>query len=955
MKRANQPHRHACSILALACAQAFAQNASPPQSAPATPMPDQNIQTLEQITVTGTHIRSIDLETQHPLLVLKREDLLRTGLTDIADIVQAIVINGQTQNRNINNGNDGRQLVDLRSLGANRTLVLINGQRWVAGLDGAVDLSAIPLALVERVEVLRDGASAIYGSDAIAGVINIITRKDYQGAEAGAYFGETDHDDGIRRDFDFTYGHSGDRWSAAFGLDYAKDDSIFAGDRAISAVPIAGLPLGATGFPFLAFLYHGPTVLIPGRPGTSPDDFRPFDFATDLSFNYAPINYLQTPLERKAVFAQGRYELTPTLSVSADVLFNQRRSVQQLAPPPIRFGSVLGNGPDGFDVAADNIYNPFGQAIRRVSRRLTEAGPRRFEQTVDTARAHLGLDGLFEIAGHSVAWGADASHTRANQREFTDPYADNARLALAVGPSFFDANGVARCGTPDAVIAGCVPLDVFGPPGSVTPAMLDYIDASVHNRTRSDNSDYNLHATTALFDLPAGPLNIAVGAERRRESGRDDPDDLLASGRANGTGVTYVSTTGAYSVNEAYVEFDVPLLKEHAFARQLDLSVATRWSDYSLFGSTTNSQVGLRWKPIDDLLLRANYEQGFRAPSVLDLFGGAVQTGDGFTDPCAAVNHPTPVVMARCAALGVPADVVDQGGSAVTIGGNPALQPETARTRTIGFVYDPAWLPGLHASLDWYRIQIQHAIGQRTGQAVVDACYKLGDPAACAQIVRNPNDGSIFHVNETQQNIPGGLETDGYDFTLAWRRATRFGQFDLSWDNAYVTYYGELGKPARGSLLPDGSPAQGNVVALDTQPGGFFGVVWRLRSVMSFAWQRGAWSASIGARYFSPITEDCSSVTNIADTVGDPSLRNLCSDPDHLQDGQPAPLNRVGAVTYIDLQAGWNAPWKGRFVLGVRNAFDRNPPVSYSAFENSYFPDYDIPGRFWYASYRQKL
>jgi iron complex outermembrane receptor protein len=934
-----------------AMAQEASQESNPEQQATVA-----TEQTLATIYVTGTHIRGIDLETQHPLLVLKREDLLRTGLTDIAEIAQDIVVDGQAQNRNINNGNDGRELVNLRSLGANRTLVLVNGQRWVSALDGAVDLSAIPMALVERVEVLRDGASAIYGSDAIAGVINIITRENPRGGELGSYFGETEHADGLRRDFDFSYGHGGRRWNASFGVEYSKDDPVFAGDRTISSVPIAGLPVGATGVTYMMFRYQGAYTLVAGRPGTSPDDFRPFDTASDWSINYTRWNYLQTPLERKAIFTQGRHELAPNLALSGDVLFNRRQSVQQLAPPRVAFGSFCcGGTPAGFDYSPGSVYNPFGVPITAFQRRFLEDRPRRFEQTVDTAREHLGLDGLFDLAGRPISWGADILHTRADQREFISPYEDNARLALAVGPSFLGADGAAHCGTPSAPIEGCVPIDMFGSPGSLTPAMLDYVDVQASNRTRSETRDYNLHATTALFELPAGQMNIAAGAEYRHESGSNDPDELLSSGRANGGGINYRPTQGAYSVKEAYVEFEIPLLAGRPFARRLALDVATRWSDYSRFGSTTNSQAGLRWKPVDDLLVRANYLQGFRAPSVLDLFQGAVATGEGATDPCASTSHPTAATLARCAALGVPPTVQDYGGVAVTFGGNPGLRPESARTRTLGFVYDPAWLPGLGVSLDWYRIQVTNAIGERTAQAILNACYVLGDPNACVLVTRDPGSGLVANVDASQQNIPGGLEIEGYDFSLDWRRDTRFGQFQLRWDSAYVDYYGEIGKAAAGTPLPDGSTAQGNTAGHNDQPGGFYGVVWRLRSVAGVAWHRGAWSASIDARYFSPVIESCQFVADAADTVGDPSLLNLCSEPGHVQDGRPAPRNRVGAATYIDLQAGWSAPWKGRFTLGVRNAFDRSPPVAYSAFANSFFPDYDIPGRFFYASYRQKF
>src|SRR6185437_12196799 len=271
--------------------------------------------TLETIVVTGSHIRNIDLDTRHPVLVLDRAAIERTGLTSISDIVQAIVTNGETQNRNINNGGNGEQLANLRSLGPNRTLVLLNGQRFVTDINGAVDLSAIPLALVERIEVQLDGASAVYGSDAIAGVINVITRNNLEGGAAGAYYGQNDHGDGARRAWDFSFGHKADRWSLFGGVEYSRDDPVFAGNRGISAVPIHGLPAGLTGSAFTPYSWlfpasgsfdcNGPCFLrlLDGRSGASANDFRSVDENAD-NYNFAPTNYLQTPQERRAGFAQ---------------------------------------------------------------------------------------------------------------------------------------------------------------------------------------------------------------------------------------------------------------------------------------------------------------------------------------------------------------------------------------------------------------------------------------------------------------------------------------------------------------------------------------------------------------------------------------------------------------------------------------------------------------------------
>ncbi|MEP6484206.1 MAG: TonB-dependent receptor [Rudaea sp.] len=951
-----------CGFLLGLVMSAVAAAAVPPPEAPAIP---SVLTQLDQIEVTGSHIRGIDLETRHPVLTLERADIERTGLTSISDVVQLIVANGETLNRNINNGGNGEQLIDLRSLGFNRTLVLLNGTRFVSDISGAVDLSAIPIALVERVEVLLDGASAIYGSDAIAGVINIITRRDYDGGQFDAYFGKTSYNDGLRRAYDLTAGRKGEGWSVSGGIEYTHDDPVFASDRTISALPIFGLPAGAKGSPVTPFTWLHPESsdailrLIPGASGTSPDDFRPVQNSADR-YNFAKETYLQTPQERRAGFAQARYEFNPTLALSGDVLFNQRRSDQQLAPSDIHINTGFLGAANAFPIAADNVYNPFGEPIDFANRRLVEAGPRLSQTSVDSTRLHIALDGSFKAFDRDFIWGADAIATRADQRAFDGPYLDNRKLALAVGPSFFDAGGVPRCGTSSAVIDGCVPLNLFGPPGSISAAMLDYAEAFETNRERDESRVLEAHVSSSnVFDMPDGALAAAAGVEYRHESGAANIDPLDEGGYANGNGGTIGSTQGAYSVSEAYLELDAPLLVDRPGARKLDLNFGTRYSYYSNFGNTTNSQIGLLWQPIDDVLVRANYSQGFRAPAIYELFAGASQGLNPFLeDPCDSYNKPTPAVVARCFGLGVPTNVNSstQVGN-VTSEGNPMLQPETSRSRGIGFVYSPEWAEGLKASVDWYNIQLRNAIGDTGDQAVLDDCYKRNSNAACAQVTRNPKDGTILHVIDLPQNFASGVETEGYDLALQYRHDTAIGRITARWDTNYVTYFGELGKPATGSILPDGSPAYGNIVGLNSGRGKLFGVVWRWRSQAQLTWDHSPWSMSITERYFSHIDEDCSAVVNTAQAVGDPSLIKLCSNPDQsvVFAGDAAPRNRVASVTFTDLEASWDSPWQSRFTLGVRNAFDRSPPVAYSAFTNSFYPEYDLPGQFWYARYQQRF
>jgi iron complex outermembrane receptor protein len=974
MTRATCDRRTARALrIALACAVAAAWMQDAAAEAADAQAPAEGAVELTTIEVLGSHIRRVDIETQHPVFTMDRAQILRTGLSSVSDIVQDIVFNGETQNRRINNGSNGEMLVNLRSLGANRTLVLLNGQRFVTDIGGAVDLSAIPLSMVDRIEVLLDSASAIYGSDAIAGVVNIITRHDYDGGELGIYGGLTDYDDGERRAYDLSFGHKGDGWSAAIGAEYSHDDPVFAGNREISAVPRYGLPPEATGSTSTPYTWLtpksrqklrqlAPVRLIPGQPGTSIDDFRPIAPFADR-YNFAPINYLETPQQRRGLFAQGRYEFSSAVALNVDALVNQRSSSQQLAPPVVRFSINNAPAPDGFGISAANAYNPFGEPIVTVQRRFSESGPRIFDQTADTGRIHAGLDGAFSLADREFTWGADAIETRVRVREFTGTYADDSKLSLAVGPSYFDASGTAHCGTPGAPIPDCVPINLFGPPGSLTPAMLDYVNANEINRTSNDSRVVDAHVTTnQLFELPAGGLGFAAGIQYRRESGSQIIDPLRASGNENGNGQTNDSTTGAYSVDEAYLEFDVPLLAEKPFAQKLDFIFGTRYSHYTNFGGTTNSQYGLRWKPVDDLLLRANYAEGFRAPAVTELFQGTTRASGVPGDPCDQINNdppPTVAVLARCAQLGVPADVdSSSAGGSILGGGNPDLQPETSRSSGVGIVYTPQQVSGLDLSLDWYHIEVRNAIGDPGAQAVVDDCYIRNSDSDCAYITRDPVTGTITQVVDLNQNIRGGIETEGYDFTLNWRHDTPVGGLSAHWVTNYVDYFGEIGRPAPGSMLPDGSLAFGNMAGLSSPTiSNLFGVIWHWRSELQFSLEQDPWSASVTARYYGSILEDCSPVTLTAHNVNEPSLRSLCTNADKtiLLGGMPAPENRVPSVTFFDIEGTWHAPWNAYFTFGVRNAFDRTPPVSYSSSANSFFPDYDLPGRFWYVRYRQKF
>lgn len=911
---------------------------------------DTNTNTLARVEVVGSRIQRVDLETSKPVIVLEREQLERSGLMSVGDILQNLTVHGAALNTTVNNGGDGTTRIDLRNLGDQRTLVLVDGRRWIAGIDGAVDLNSIPLALVERIEVLKDGASAIYGSDAIAGVVNISTRKDFTGRTAHAHIGQSKHGDGRVQAYDASIGHGDDRTHGMLGLSYLKQAPIFAGEREISAVPVFPLPAndvnnGASSFTPNGLFGFGSRGLCPYNPaGSYPangrcalPDARPltqnrstFDPATDGyrlfdprrdGYNFAPENYLQTPQRRLSAFGNLRHELGEVATLSLQAYWNQRESAQRLAANPLILSSQL-TGASRITVPANHVYNPFGQPVTGLTLRPGGAA-RRFEQNADTTRFAAAVEGSLEVAERLWLWNLDAVHGRYQIDETTSGLSDLGRLGLALGPSFRDAAGIARRGTPAAVFADCVPFDAFHGPDGLTPEMLDYVYYVGHNDTRTEATNYRLGLSGDLIDLPAGPLAFAAGYEYRREEGesRIDPRRAALDNLANN------SFGGEVAVGEAYLELALPLLDGARGAELLEASFAGRRSDYDSFGAATTFEGGLRWKPVDQLLLRASYSEGFRAPIVSELYFPA---GEGFggvdTDPCAAVNQPTPEQRANCLADGVPGGVYtpDVALYRVINGGNPDLQPETSSSRAVGLVWNPHWLPGFDLGLDWYLIEIEDAIAPVDAGELLSYCAEAAVAEACARTSRSAS-GELLQVDGRLLNS-GQLKVQGYDLTAGYRIDTDLGQFDLIWDSTYYTDY--------RFEVPRGSGERSAVGHLYPYEPGF-----RRRSNLDLAWQRGSFSAALGLRYYSKLDEPC---TNSARA----GRLDLCSSPDSATPvfaGQPE--NRLGSRTYVDLQGGWDTPWNSRLVIGVLNAFDRDPPVSYSALANSFDPSYPIPGR----------
>ena len=935
--------------------------------------------TLDRIQVTGSRIKRVETETAQPVFTLNREEIKAQGLTSIGDVIQNLAANGSTLNSTFNNGGNGETRVSLRNLGSARTLVLVNGRRWVGGtgLGGAVDLNTIPTAAVERIEVLKAGASSIYGSDAISGVVNIILRNDYKGAEANVTLGQFSQGDGQKQSYDMTIGTTDERFSAMFGAGYVKEDPVMAGDRELSATPyfLTGSQLGSSTTPYGRFgLCTGTVNPVSGKcsvaetrpngtggqftydPGKSGTNWRNFSAANDL-YNFAPDNYLVTPQERKSIFGRATLNLTDNVSGFIQGSYNNRRSEQLLAAMPIVLGSGPGAGVQArtISISADSMYNPFGTAVSRIQRRAVETGGRSFTQNVDTFGFGGGLEGSFDAWDRYFTWDAGMVYARNDQNDTTHGLFNIPALRSALGPSRL-VNGVPTCftslGPTGTAIPGCVPLNLLGANGSITPEMLAYSSFVAHDEFGYTMKQYYANFTGEIAQLQGGTMAFAAGVESRTESGFDQPDALINSG--NTTGNARTATSGSYKVDEAYLELSIPLLKDMAFAKQLEFSLSSRFSDYSNFGNTTNSSFGMKWRPIEDILLRGSWAQGFRAPSIAELYQGVSDSFPSMGDPCSTTfgggyNALSAEQKGRCHAQGVPVGGYDQGNTQIriSVGGNVNLQPESSTTQTLGMVWSPSFVPGFDVSLDWWKIDLENTITSFSGGFILDQCIREGIQAFCDSYTRSAG-GSIDTLLSSGLNVGAAL-VEGWDLTLQYRLPeSSWGQFSFVWDSTYMSTFqtdndadGDIDELDGGSVVGEYQDRNNN---------------WRIRSNLMTRWEKGDIGATWFMRFYSRQEESCPFYYN------DYGFGELCNDAilgngsaggtDVVQEGSQ---NKIGGTTYHDLSAYWKAPWNATLTVGVNNAFDKNPPIAFTAFANSFDPQYDLQGRFFYLSYSQKF
>lgn len=893
---------------------------------------------LDKIEVTGSRIRAADAETRQPILVLTRDDIARQGYTSIADVLQSLTSAGSpaiSRSEALSSGeNVGGYYVDIRNLGAARTLVLLNGRRLGATTSGLQDLGQVPMSVVQRIEVLKDGASAIYGSDAIAAVVNIITDAQFDGAEASARVGQYGEGDGRTQEYSLRIGTQGERSGGMFAVEYSKEEPVWAKDRWFSRHGDAGPdyagsgwsaisqngahcnPCAGNGVPASAARWW---TLKPGGDPGNPADFVPH--TADYNANANEQMMLKTGIERRSLFASAYHEINDNLRVQGEALYNQRITDQQAAGYPLQY-----------KLPAANPFNPYDKDTN-IRRRLWEM-PRTTRSELQTYRLSGGLVGNFEFAGRGFDWDAGALVNRNQSTKTRRGDASLFALDRSLSPD---------CGTKED--PSCkpwnplLPYGVAGPGSLSDPGLQEFLFPVFTDTGTTTTTTYSANLTGALFELPAGEVAVAIGYEHRREDGRFVPDAFTQSEQS--TGLASVTTEGAYSLDEFYAEFKVPILKDLPMARELSLDVAGRHSRYSNFGTTFNSKFALTWRPIDELLVRGTHATGFRAPTISDLYGGASSSFESYTDPCGIRATNSVNGNAACNAAGVPLgyEQLAQGLVPCTSypcqtpeqffqGSNPNLKPETSKSTTLGMVWSPRWVQGLDISLDWYRYEIKDVIIKDSVKRILRDCYVLGNAERCANIVRAP-DGHISSLRYGRANL-GMLQTEGYDLGVRYRLPElAVGQIRVDWESSYTSKYDEEGANAAGQKIMMGKVGE---------PG-----IFRVRSNLGVDWERGSWGAHYTLRYYSGMKESC--VTY-----------RPCTDPGHYANGEPDAIRKVGSNTFHDLQLRWTAPWDATISIGAKNLFNHQAAIMFSAPDSAfpYYGGFDL-GRSMYMKYQQRF
>lgn len=883
---------------------------------------------VEEIVVTGSRIqRTTDATSAVPVSVFDAAALENSGQTTLEDFLQELPsMTGGQLGSSVNNGNPGLATVSLRGLGSSRTLLLLNGRRMASAgpLTGTVDLNTIPISVIERVEVLKSGASSIYGSDAIAGVVNIITKKDFEGAQLRADYGISNESDGEEWLAAMTFGAASDKGHVMLNMEYTKRDDIYQADRNFSECPLTegggNVFCAGSGTTYPARFVGDDGISRIVDPTTG--EVRPYSSATD-AFNFAEFSYLTTPQEVFSIYGYGTQELwdfkdVTTVNAFTELLYANRQSDQLLAAEGT-FWQPL--------VPADHPNNPVGEDVF-VARRLAETGGRSFNQDLSMWRGVIGFDGEW-----CNEWMWDVSYTYAR---WVDTQIDRGR---ANQPRFDTLLGSINpeTGLPVSTPCGDDPdcPGIWNPfaTDTLTPEMQTYalVTNSPVEKETLRSFQANLAGDFGDFALTSEPFQWAIGYEHRSES-----VEVTADGAAELGQIYFVQGTnwsGNYSVDEAYFEVRMPFMEGQPWANLLAAEVSARYSDYNTIGSDTTFGVVVEYAPLEQLRFRGSYNEGFRAPGIDDLFSPAVLSAETYADPCFEATGA--VVQANCAADGVPSDLETISSPQATgfFIGNPDLDKETSESWTLGIVWTPTFVDDLDFTVDYFSIQVDDAIGNFTTDQIVNTCYNSPDfsseacallegPEAVGQFVgpfgpRRSADGTIAGQRLNTQNI-STFETSGVDLGATysmdfWDGAIRFQglatylheyKFQASEFDPEIDLAGKFGA----------DPVTTRIAAFPE---------WKL--YVSADYEADYWSVGTTVRMEGPV--------------------------DDVSPFPPDLATHVDTTWYQDIRASYFC-WEDITISGgIRNIWNQQPPYVTNYDDMNTLPlNYDTVGRFFYGS-----
>lgn len=976
------------ALVAMTATPALAQDAQEPAATQ-----------LDEIVVTGTRIPQTNLVTTSPVTQVTGEDIDIAGVTRVEDLVNQLPQAFAAQNSTVSNGATGTATVSLRNLGADRTLVLIDGRRMGYGSpnDAAADLNQIPGQLVERVEVLTGGASAVYGSDAVAGVVNFIMRRDFEGVQIDAQYGfyqhENDYDgvgnlrqviqqraqsnpsqfqlpddnvtDGESREITMIMGVNAPdgKGNLTAYAGYRNNNAVLGGNRDYSSCALGGFSgenftCGGSGTSFPgSFISGNPvTATVGGSEGTGNGTFVPYDGATG-AYNFGPLNYYQRPDERYVLGALGRYEFNEHAEAFAQLMFTDYKSVAQIAPSGI-FGNTTSLNCDNPLLSAQQsayigctaAQIAAGDSVLFIPlRRNVEGGGRQDSIGYESYRAVVGLRGLI-TEGWNYDIAAQYSRVFLARTYLNDFSVARATRALDV----VDVGGTPTCrSVVDGTDPNCVPYDIFSP-GGVTQEALDYLQIPLIQTGETTQQVVTAAVTgdLGLYGIrsPAAErgVQVAFGAEYRRDYLSSVTDVSFATGDGAGQGGPTIGFTGAVDTKDVFAEIQIPLAEGQAWADFASIDAAYRHSEYSTGISADTYKVGADYAPIADVRFRASYARAVRAPNVIELFQAqGFNLFDLDDDPCDFTDPNGDGTGSAAACIGTnpwQVTAAQSTGGVLTSpagqynflqGGNPNLAAEESDTYTAGVVFSPSFLPGFNLSVDYFSIEVDGLISSIGALNTLSACYDNDILAACQLISRDTTTGSLWLGNG---NV---IDTNVNIGSLKTSGVDVNANYGLDLADFGQEAWGQLAFNFVGTWLKE----------LETDTGlGFPNSVYDCAGF--YANQCGVpnpeWRHRARATWISPWNVDLSATwrhygeVEIGALGADGSLNNGGARIDRYFDAQ----------NYFDLAATWQVRDNLMFRAGVNNVLDRDPPLSYSVGttgnNNTYPQLYDSMGRYFF-------